>query len=71
MGSLLNFIPVILELGLRLTIFSTGQTFDPYYQERTDPFTDIIQLEKECNFTYSSEEWTQTFLANEACERAV
>lgn len=60
MFNIIAVVQLLLEVGLRVTLFSTGQSFDPAYQERY--FNELYKETREYNFNYKVDEWTPTFI---------
>ena len=68
MYNIVAIIQIILQIGFRCTLFSTGGAFDPVYQERTTPYEDFRYKNcREYNFEYKVDEWTPTFKEKKEC----
>jgi len=64
LSQIINTVAAIINLGVNLTLFTTGGAFNPCFQERICAVQDLSYQEMnkyESNYEYSSEEWTPTF----------
>jgi len=60
MFDIIKLITILIEIGLRITLFSTGHSFNPEYQTRQ--YNELFYENRECNFKYSSEKFLPTFI---------
>lgn len=60
MFDIVKIVHLVLEIGLRLTLFSTGDTFDPVYQKRY--YDEWTQKSYKSNYEYKINELVPTFI---------